>query len=103
MTALQQKLARLDAALTGKLRSVVEHTAERQHVTAESLLFGGNREYYLSDGGYSRIAILSRTRDGNAPKLVLTSNSLEQAKARWSRCHELIKSIEQSLCEYLKS
>jgi len=46
-------------------------------------------EYYLSDGGYSRVCLNMHG------KLFLTSNSLEKVKNNWHKCKDLIKEIEK--------
>lgn len=76
-----EKLIRLDMLLTGKPRADAVHTARSQQHRLSSPLallndgFGG--EYYLSDGGYSRLFV------NDMPSLWLTSNSLPAAKAAW--------------------
>ena len=47
---------------------------------------GGDRCYYLSDGGYSRIAV-NVMDDSYRP--FLTSNSTDKAKANWIACEPL--------------
>lgn len=83
----QEKLAFLDAALTGKSWKDVCHNNSSQSMILEDFCFG--KEYYLSDGGYSRIFW---SPDDN--KLVLTSNSRQEVKDAWKICKELIFDVE---------
>ena len=81
----------LDSALTGKNWHTVNHTWNVYNRSPDWFINRG--EYYLSDGGYSRI-IFGRTG------LFLTSNSRDEVKAAWMRCSELINDINTLLFDY---
>ncbi len=100
MTEFSRKLTALDAFLTGKTGRDVEHTARNSSIkTPDDLLFGhGDRAYYLSDGGYSRIMA---TMDDTGT-IFLTSNSRDEVKDRWRFCPELIAGVENELKGYLR-
>ena len=51
-----------------------------------------NGEYYLSDGGYSRMVFSEISRE-----LFLTSNSRKEVKCAWNRCKELRADIETEI------
>lgn len=90
--SLREKVAYLDAALTSSSWSVVQHTQRSSELRNEEAALEwavGGREYYLSDGGYSRIVVSDM--DG---RLFLTSNSRPQVKEAWGRCRELIADVE---------
>lgn len=73
---LADALVALDVALTS---ADAEHVRNQQRsgVDAEDFM-GGGREYYLADGGYSRVCVgLFNGR------LFLTSNSTDRVKDRW--------------------
>jgi len=89
LTKFQERLAYLDAALTGKPWADVLHTARSQNVEPLDVL---GREYYLSDGGYSRVVISDETL-----RLFLTSNSLDRPRANWINCRELIADVERDV------
>ena len=83
---LQLNLILLDAALTDHPWNHVAHGAAQKQWTAEQWLSG---VYYLSDGGYSRIAF-----DEEAGKIFLTSESLERPKQLWPAMSRIIAEIE---------
>ena len=90
------KVQMLDAALTGKGSQDVAQTwrnKPRHHEPANWFEAG---EYYLSDGGYSRVfwSIWSEC-------LCLTSNSTDAVKARWANCKELIADVEAEIIKAL--
>jgi len=73
-------IIRLDMLLTGKTREQAEHTARtssRDLADPLSFIMDGDSEYYLSDGGYSRLVV---TEEG---KTWVTSNSLQRVKDAW--------------------
>lgn len=98
LTLLQYLLAMLDAALTGKDWKTVLHTASSQSASTSRFL-EGDHSYYLSDGGYSRVAV--NILDGRYP-LYLTSNSRDEVKQRWVNCKELILDAETELHRLLR-
>lgn len=77
---LYEHIVHLDCVLTGKSHSEAAQTARHQaHILDDAERFLYNREiYYLSDGGYSRVFM---TDEG---ELLLTQNSLDKVKARWT-------------------
>ena len=85
---LETNLFLLDCKLTGKATKLNSLNIE------EFVLNHG--EYYLSDGGYSRIIF-----DGDNMNLRYTSNSLQKVKDRWGDCTELIKNIEYTCYDLL--
>jgi hypothetical protein len=91
LTQFQKRLARLDTFLTGRKWKDVEHNARNQRFTVEKLL-GVSAEYYLSDGGYSRIAL-----DQSTGHIFLTSNSLEKPRRNWDHAKKLIADIEHDI------
>lgn len=91
-------MARLDAALTLASWKDVAHTARDNDADVERFVYGcGDRAYYLSDGGYSRICC---NLDG---KLFLTSNSRNEVKDRWSLCTGEIAKVEEMIRVYMES
>jgi hypothetical protein len=86
------KMGMLDAALTGASAADIWHSLNFKPKTAKEWLeqaFACKREWYLSDGGYSRVCLNEVTG-----KLFLTSNSTDRVKEAWSRCAELISDVE---------
>lgn len=77
---LYEHIVHLDCVLTGKSLSEAAQTARHQaHILDDAERFLYNREiYYLSDGGYSRVFM---TDEG---ELLLTQNSLDKVRARWT-------------------
>jgi hypothetical protein len=74
MSTVAELMIRLDMALTGKSRHEAEHTAKGQELSP-----WGERIYYLSDGGYSRIVV---TEDY---VLFVASESLNRVRTAWQR------------------
>jgi hypothetical protein len=64
--------------LTGKLLWYCWNNSEHQRDTIAKLADWQEIEYYLSDGGYSRLCI-----DPYAGRIFVTSNSLSGVKERW--------------------
>lgn len=91
MTKLQEQLAYLDAALTRKDWHTVSNPNHIALGTPEVLFHDC---YYLSDGGYSRIAYNRYTG-----RIFLTSNSRDEVKDGWKFCKELIEDVENTLAE----
>lgn len=73
---LADALLALDVALTGVDRETARNQ-QRNAADGDDFMAGG-REYYLGDGGYSRVCIGNFTG-----RLFLTSNSTDRVKARW--------------------
>jgi hypothetical protein len=93
LTPLQRALANLDAALTQKdLRQVLK-MAWDQKATAESI--SGSNAYYLSDGGYSRVAWTEN--DDDTPRLYLTTQSTDKTRKVWAVCTDLIAEVEAEI------
>jgi len=90
---IRELMIGLDMALTSKSRHEAEHTARTQGD------FGllGERIYYLSDGGYSRVVI----SDAEWPRvhLFVASESLGQVKKAWKRddVQRLVAAIEATI------
>lgn len=82
------KVQALDMALTGRTANDAAHTWRDQPGMHDptSWAYG---VYYLSDGGYSRLAWAR-----SASRLFLTSNSADTTKANWRNCKELIHDVE---------
>lgn len=74
LTDFQAAMIELDMVLTGKDRERCEHTAMTQAASVEEWL---GREYYLSDGGYSRVML-------SESSMWVTSNSLDRVKTAWN-------------------
>ena len=74
----RELMIELDMALTGKDRRAAEHTAKQPAADIGSFLTT-QREYYLSDGGYSRVVA---DFDG---RIWPTSNSLARVKEEWEQ------------------
>ncbi|MHC4301504.1 MAG: hypothetical protein ACYS7Y_29910 [Planctomycetota bacterium] len=85
VTVLGKYLMYLDCALTGCEWKAAAHTQRSQGVQR----FLGGEEYYLSDGGYSRIVF------GCSLQVFLTSNSLDSAREAWVRNKELIADVQR--------
>ena len=67
----------------------------------------GNTEYYLSDGGFSRVVISRRGYDDDG-MLFLTSNSTDKVKSRWDdqesvMLREAIENARQAFVDELFS
>lgn len=85
MTNLNDTLFFLVSALTGKSDREVSSSLHERNIN--SLLDG--QEFYLPDGGYSRIVVSAFTG-----KAFLTDNSREPVKQAWQRCQELVSDLE---------
>ena len=90
----QWKMLNLDCALTGK---PAQHVANQIHNQAgntspDEWLEKGGGEWYLSDGGYSRLGF-----NENTGHLFVTDNSLPGVKESWGRCSELVADVEELL------
>ena len=94
LTSLQTKLMQLDAALTGHAKAA-EHAARQKRFDHERLM---GDLYYLSDGGYSRLAYSFQDR-----RLFLTSNSIEPTRSNWDRCASLVQDVEADMTSWLES
>jgi hypothetical protein len=94
MTPFQEKIAYLDAALTGKDWRAVSHSALYQNANPDVLYCGAM--YYLSDGGYSRVYF-----DDSSGRLLLASESRNEVKASWINCRELISDVESAVREWI--
>jgi hypothetical protein len=90
----QWKMFNLDAALTGhahRLDDVLNMVRNQPSTAAKWIDRGG--EWYLSDGGYSRICF----SEVNDFRLFVTSNSTDKVKSAFSRCSELVSDVENAL------
>ena len=84
----QWQMLNLDCALTGKSPAEVAQQMHHRYASALLWLESGQREWYLSDGGYSRVFY---DWDGN---LGLDSVSTDKAKGNWPSVAELRADIE---------
>lgn len=76
---LRELLVQIDSILTGRPTKDAEHMARSQSSFFEDMTrFLTTREYYLSDGGYSRLLF-----DEIAEEFRLSSNSRDQVKVTW--------------------
>jgi hypothetical protein len=93
----QTMMQQLDMALTEKDERQTWNAIHNQHAkTAEQWLEDGG-EWYLSDGGLSRVCWSEEDLH-----LFCTSNSTDKVKQNWSRCREQITAIENELRETFK-
>lgn len=90
---LKDKIMFLDCALTRKTYKEVALTWKNSNFDLEDFITG--REYYLSDGGYSRIWFSDISF-----QLRLSSNSLDTSTSNWQYCKELITDIEDKCANY---
>lgn len=88
---LKGLLSQLDFFLTHKQSEIYSDDIY------ENFVYGGT-EYYLADGGYSRVVVDSESR-----KLFLTSNSRDEVKKRWEMhgIPEFCKEIEDEVAHVL--
>jgi len=115
MTWLQIKLAndendiiglfiQLDMVLTGKDQRAAEHMARNQARLVDQVGDWEGVEYYLSDGGYSRL-VLNIRFDSEPPKshLRLTSNSREPVQLAFAKPEAQIikRQIESRVNQFL--
>lgn len=82
MSSLRYALLDLDCSLTGVQYTRGLQTAEVSSCSDNDFLHG--REYYLSDGGYSRVVYNPLSEN-----LFLTSNSRDEVKIKWNECKPL--------------
>lgn len=97
---LQKVMLDLDVAVTGV--PAERAVSQYHHYPADLLKWieqpGGNPEWYLSDGGYSRVVWSTETGH-----IFLTSNSTSKAKANWDQAMPQRHAAEQYLnAEYRK-
>lgn len=97
MTEFQKAMAVLDMSLTGKVWTTIVQTARNANIDPERLLFGPEHAYYLSDGGYSRIM----ARCDDTGRIMLSSNSRNEVKARWDDSADLVADVQRHLIDYL--
>ena len=88
---VQDLLDQLDFYLTDKVRAASYTPA------MDEFFFG--EEYYLSDGGHSRVIFL------HTGELILTSNSLDKPKGRWNdpEAVELREALAQARLDFWDS
>lgn len=98
MTELQQLMAALDLALTGK-----DSSARHGFKNAEAWLTDSERAWYLSDGGYSRVMVSDDIRD---PHLFLSSVSRREVFERWDAALPQRRAVEslirRELAQYIQ-
>lgn len=99
LTDFQYKLALLDAFLTGHSWADVSRTARQRAASPGEFVEGsGDTAYYLSDGGYSRVAC-----DPFTHRLFLTSNSLEGPKEMWAKAGKLLTDVQAAVDEWAQA
>lgn len=86
----------LDTLLTGKDARNYKGGPDSIGVELEGFIEGG-REFYLSDGGYSRVCYSYVTK-----LLFLTSNSRDDVRARWGAASSITDRIERNIRALLK-
>ena len=94
---MKNKITYLDCALTQKKYRDVLRTYNNQKHLHDPLEWVDSQEYYLSDGGYSRIVCHWDGDDPETIRLSLTSNSTNATKTAWERCKELISDAEEAI------
>ncbi len=98
LTPLQAKLMQLDAALTGKPKDA-EHHARQSRFTPDRFVSG--ELYYLSDGGYSRLAC--DVRDVLTVQIFLTSESIQSTRVNWITSAALVQAVKDEIKTWLES
>lgn len=90
LSKLRKALEDLDFKLTGKAKSEFE----RQKSDADILesLYDG-REYYLNDGGYSRVALRPGPPNYDSLTISYTSNSTDRVKSAWENAQPEIQAV----------
>lgn len=78
MSDLKELVVRLDTLLVGKPEAAEQAARQQAHRLSDPVSFAVGGEYYLSDGGYSRIVFHELSG-----RLSLTSNSRDAVKAQW--------------------
>lgn len=97
---LRELLIKIDCVLTGKPEQDAAHMARNQSAFFDDASrFVTSREYYLSDGGYSRLQF-----DEIAEEFRLSSNSRDQVKAVWhsGAAKDLVAEASQILMTMLQ-
>jgi len=96
LNKLRQALAALDFKLTGNAK----HANERPKSDADILeaLYDG-REYYLNDGGYSRVILKPSEPDYEQLQAFYTSNSTDTVKQAWESAVAERQAVESAANE----
>jgi hypothetical protein len=97
---LRELLIQIDCIVTGRPAKDAEHTARNQvSYFEDTIKFLTSGEYYLSDGGYSRLML-----DELAGDFRLSSNSRDQVKAVWhsGAAKELVAEASRILMTILR-
>jgi len=96
LSKLRQALEALDFRLTGNAR----HERERPKSDKDILetLYDG-REYYLNDGGYSRVVLQPAPPDYESLHAFYTSNSTNTVKNAWESAGSEIQAVEAAANE----
>lgn len=90
---LKQALAALDFKLTGNER----RSLERPKTNKDYLAFlYDNQEYYLNDGGYSRVVARPVAPNYQKLSLIYTSNSTDKVKSAWTSASAEIQAVENA-------
>ncbi len=84
MASLQSLLIQLDAVLTGKPPSVVQHMSENQKTLVSDPVYFATQgdSYYLSDGGYSCVVWVYHENNEHG-HLALSNVSRDEVRKRW--------------------
>ncbi|MBS1722749.1 MAG: hypothetical protein JSS66_07040 [Armatimonadetes bacterium] len=92
MDTLRNALEALNLRLTGQNRDGQRQRPIDDKEMYEVLL--SNREYYLSDGGYSRLVLRLVAPNYETYDVQLTSNSTDRAKAEWDQAQSERQGVE---------
>ncbi len=92
-TKLLQALNALEYKLTGR---------QRENFTKNNQMFEvlyGGQEYYLNDGGYSRLVLREAPPDYKGVNVSYTSNSTDKVKNAWESAGAEIQAVEDAANE----
>lgn len=91
LSNLRQAFEALDFKLTGR----AQHERDRPKTDTDLMAaLYDNREYYLNDGGYSRVVLQPAAPDYEHLRAFFTSNSTDKVKAAWESAGAEIQAVE---------
>jgi ribosomal protein L17 len=96
LSKLRQVFEALDFKLTGNARREQERPKSDKDIL-EALYEG--REYYLNDGGYSRVVLRPIAPDYDKLRVFYTSNSTDKVKNAWESATVEIQAVESAANE----
>lgn len=96
LSKLRQAFEALDFKLTGNAKN--ERDRPKSDVEILESLYG-SREYYLNDGGYSRIILKPQAPDYDRLTAFYTSNSLDRVKNAWDSALPERQAVESAANE----